>query len=61
MVMTLMRILFCLGYSQGKEREGQELEAVLGRGAIMDFGEQRVLGAGFLVGGGLKGADCSLD
>lgn len=27
----------------------------------MDFREQRVLGAGFLVGGGLEGADCSLD
>lgn len=27
----------------------------------MDFGEQGILGAGFLVGGGLEGADCSLD
>lgn len=54
-----------LGDAQGKQREREQLECVLGGGAVVDFGEERVLCARFLVGGGGEGADgsqnCSRD
>lgn len=56
---TGLRVDF--GDAEGEEREREELEGVFGGGAVVDFREERVLGAGFLVGGGLKGSDCAFD
>jgi hypothetical protein len=53
MIMALMRIDFA--YAKGEEGEGEELEGVLEGGAVSswDFGEERVLLAGFFIGRGL--------
>lgn len=55
------RVALDLGDAERKERERKELECVLGRGAVGDFREEGVLGASFLVGGGLEGANSTLD
>lgn len=47
--------------AQCEQRQRQQLECVLGGGAVMDFGEEGVLRARFLVRGGGEGADCSQD
>jgi hypothetical protein len=60
-VVALVRIFVDLGDSECEERKRKELEAVLGGGAVVDFGKEGVLRPGFLVCGGLDGADCSLD
>ena len=52
---------FDLGNSEGKHAQGQQLECVLERSSVGDFGEKRVLLAGLFVGGGLKGAQSTLD
>jgi hypothetical protein len=50
-----------LGDAEGEEGERKEFEGVFGGGAVVDFGEEGVLGASFLVGGGLEGSDCAFD
>ncbi len=50
-----------LGDAEGEHAEGQKLEGVFQRGAVRDLGEKRVLLAGLFVGGGLKGAQSTLD
>lgn len=50
-----------LGDTECEKRQRKQFESVLGGGAVFDFREEGVLGAGFLVGGGLEGADGSLD
>ena len=49
------------GNAQREEREREQFECVFGGCAVGDFGEEGVLGARFLVGGGLEGADGALD
>lgn len=53
-----------LGDAQGEEREREQLECVLGGGAVVDFGQQRVLCTRLLVRGRRKGTngahDCGL-
>ena len=47
--------------TQREHADGEEFKGVLGGGAVGDFREDGVFAAGFFVGGGLKGADCSFD
>ena len=49
------------GDAQGEKREGEQLKGVFGGGAVVDFGEEGVLSAGFLVGGGVEGANGAFD
>ena len=53
--------LFDLGHTEGKQREGEELEGVFGAGAIRDFGQEGVLLAGFLVCRRVEGANGTFD
>lgn len=57
--MAFMRIYFI--DAEGEHGQREELEGVLGAGAVVDFREDGVLGAGFLVGIGVEGADGALD
>lgn len=61
MVVAFVCVFVDLGDTEGKKRERQKFEAVLGGCAVGNFGQQRVLGAGLLVCGGLEGAYGSLD
>lgn len=47
--------------AEGEEGEREQLECVLGGGSVGDFGEEGVLGAGFLVGWRLESTDGTLD
>lgn len=49
------------GDAECEEGEREQFECIFGRGAVVDFGEEGVLCAGFLVGGGLENANCALD
>lgn len=60
-VVALVRVFVDLVDAEGKQGQREEFEGVLGGCAVRDFGEEGVLGACFLVGGGLEGTDCSLD
>lgn len=48
-----------LGDAKGEEGEREQLECVLGRGAVVDFREEGVLRARFLVRRRCKSTDCS--
>lgn len=62
-VVTFMpwRVTVDFGHSEGKKGEREQFECVLSGGAVGDFGEERVLGACFLVGRRLESANRSLD
>jgi len=57
--MALVRIYLVHAESEHGERE--ELEGVFGAGAVVDFGENGILGACFFVGVGVEGANGTLD
>jgi hypothetical protein len=48
-------------HAESEEGERQQLEAVLGFGAVGYWREEGVLCAGFFVGGGFEGADGAFD
>lgn len=59
-VVSLVRV--DLAHAQSQQREGQELEDILGGGAVgHGWEEGTLLCGGFRVGGGLDSADSSLD
>jgi hypothetical protein len=63
--LRLLAIGACLGLnlrnSKRKHTQRQQLEGVLERGSVGDFGKKGVLLTGLLVSGGLEGSEGSLD
>lgn len=49
-----------LANAKSKEGHGKKFESILSSNAVIDFGQEGVLGSGFDVCGGLEGTDCAL-
>lgn len=61
LLLLLRRRRLNLGYTQSEQAAREEGEGNSGGGGVGDFWEERVLASCGLVGGGLEGAECSLD